>query len=794
MQKTAVFIIIVTLFSLLLLGCRQEENVGTVTAVAVETIVVTRKVPITPSATYLPVVTSRLPESDTEIEKTDFPTIAPTSQTSLVTPTPEPTDNLGLVQVPIVSSQIYSLHIPSPNALATLFLEWFQFGNDYQNPNKSIYAFMGQDVLRYYPDGFPLALNLITDLRLNQWPNFGAWEVSSFHTRILHDGILQYLNQNQIDLKSEFEIETDTFRLTPYPINLDNDPEPEWFVVIESTLLWMQSHVLLDEESANHYVLLSDNFPQFTGRYYADGYTIIWTEYDVTGDGRNEILLYNNTYLGANDNDISLNVLSWDGSSIQQLGFINPYYHSIGEQEPQIEIADFNGDSVYDVQVSRRRSHNFDCDFQEVSVYTWVKNELSKEQNVQVNTPACYIYSNAPEENIIALSKALIDWEPTDAENASLIALAHIHLAMAQTATGQTTKAQATLDELYNLPADAQFVQLALQAYESAEKRPLQTCRNLLANADALLQTEIGQYLTWEKADPESVYFGGIDGTLPHLTTICNLQTTAEYLVKNTIWAATTSPLDLLTSQDIQYEFAVQINLDDDPELEWIGILEPKWPFLLVFDTVDGAWQPQIRWIYIDEVSEFVTASKDVTGDGKEDVIGLVNGNDFCFDLDKQTNEQSILMLYTEDHSVRFIGESFYCIQNQDEILTIDDITEAHFSSNPLPAALASNPLDDYPATNLPLHEYAQELQTAVLTQTDPDISTKITDLLNYLPSDDPEAQPYREHLTYLLGYHYELSGKEEEAVAIYLDLIQQHPSSPWSWLAWARLEPVENE
>ena len=48
-------------------------------------------------------------------------------------------------------------------------------------------------------------------------------------------------------------------------------------------------------------------------------------------------------------------------------------------------------------------------------------------------------------------------------------------------------------------------------------------------------------------------------------------------------------------------------------------------------------------------------------------------------------------------------------------------------------------------------------------------------------------------HLIYLLGLSYELSGAEETAVATYLDLIQQFPTSPWSWLAWARLEPVEN-
>lgn len=33
-----------------------------------------------------------------------------------------------------------------------------------------------------------------------------------------------------------------------------------------------------------------------------------------------------------------------------------------------------------------------------------------------------------------------------------------------------------------------------------------------------------------------------------------------------------------------------------------------------------------------------------------------------------------------------------------------------------------------------------------------------------------------------------------ETAVPTYLDLIQRYPTSPWSWLAWARLEPVATE
>jgi hypothetical protein len=99
--------------------------------------------------------------------------------------------------------------------------------------------------------------------------------------------------------------------------------------------------------------------------------------------------------------------------------------------------------------------------------------------------------------------------------------------------------------------------------------------------------------------------------------------------------------------------------------------------------------------------------------------------------------------------------------------------------------------LDNFLATDQSLYTYSQELQTAVLTQPNPDIATKITDLLAYLPNDDPEAQPYIEHHTYLLGYHYELRGDAANAVTTYLTLIQQAPTSPWSWLAWARLEPA---
>ena len=87
-------------------------------------------------------------------------------------------------------------------------------------------------------------------------------------------------------------------------------------------------------------------------------------------------------------------------------------------------------------------------------------------------------------------------------------------------------------------------------------------------------------------------------------------------------------------------------------------------------------------------------------------------------------------------------------------------------------------------------------LDNVVITQSASNIPEQISELQNHFLSanNNPMTQPYIEHLTYLLGYHYELSGDEETAVNTYLNLIQQFPTSPWSWLAWARLMPMPSE
>jgi hypothetical protein len=682
------------------------------------------------------------------------------------------------------SQDAFVLKSPDPALLLELLVT---LSNKAKQQGPGMFQFqelLMTDIDIYYDNELPTAYFLLGNDKLYlaeqvAEPLQSNWEV-------IRAAVIQYLNNSTLRESPELSLGTQK-------LDLDTDGQEDLLVEFSAFGHSISGLIPLKILADGSYQLIPNDFPpESTNILYEN---TVYLDHDVTGDGQPEVIWYTRSYWGRGYFE-EIRVFYWDGQKLSLLEQID-LSRSAEDFIPQFSIDDFNNDTITDIQITTEMSGNFECEMQVSQIYSWPNAQPVTETQVQVSTPACYVsrsieFNENPEQTAASLQAALSDWEPTDTTNAGLIALARIHLAVAQAELGLVSDAQATLDGLYSLPSDAEFVQLAKNAYETAGKRPLQTCRNLLASANELLTTEIGYYLTWDAANPYFVTWGDMDGALPHYGTICNLFRTAEYLVKNNTFASEISPLSFLSSRDIRYEFAIQVNLDDDPEQEWIGILEPDWPLLLRYDQIEGIWQSRIEWLYLDEVSDFAVLSKDVTGDGLNDIIGLVTGRDHCFDQNMQMNAQIVQILYTEDTSARFFGDSFSCLETP--LLEQDDISEEIFTRQELSSSQNAfwRSLTDFPATELSIVEYSQELQKAVLNQNDPTIPEKITQLLNYLPADDPEAQPTIEHLTYLLGYFYELGGEDESAVSTYLDLIQRYPTSPWSWLAWARLEPVE--
>lgn len=198
----------------------------------------------------------------------------------------------------------------------------------------------------------------------------------------------------------------------------------------------------------------------------------------------------------------------------------------------------------------------------------------------------------------------------------------------------------------------------------------------------------------------------------------------------------------------------------------------------------------------------FVRLLKEIYAEEGQDVVLL------CERLynEPELAQQTDIAEYIYEGSVAgFFGAGSEMI-NADAVCPYERLIQGRLSideqppAEPTPTVFAPDPAQSLAWHTVLYEEMGQneweivaEVQTAVLHQTDPAISTTITNLLYYLPGDEPEARSFIEHLTYLLGYHYELNGDEVQAVNTYLSLIRQNPASPWSWLAWARLDPANH-
>ena len=299
------------------------------------------------------------------------------------------------------------------------------------------------------------------------------------------------------------------------------------------------------------------------------------------------------------------------------------------------------------------------------------------------------------------------------------------------------------------------------------------------------METEISDFLT------EGAIFGVGYDLVPEKRLICNLREVTKSIVEQNELPQSQPPVELMESLGLAPEFFQSGQLDTDDDIEWIGVLEPESPSLVIFDPLGEEWQVSfIFYPFYFPVLELDFVLQDVIGDDQPEIIVQLTEDGTAYYPNEEVVYDVILAGMVDGAFQKIRSEMVY--EKTEDLAQVLEITAYELKASTL-ASISWRQLEGLDVAEDSVYIYTGKLQTAVLTQTDPTVPEKITQLLNYLPADDPDAQPYIEHLTYLLGYFYELRGYEENAVNTYLNLIQQYPTSPWSWLAWARLEPVEN-
>jgi hypothetical protein len=746
----------------------------------------------TPHPTIEPTVTeTAVPAPATVVEETAV--LVPTA-TPLPTATPIPQDPfLRPTSLPTVAFEAgveYRLIQPPFESLLEAIRREAEFEDihvgEYQgrSPNYPIYGMIEADIKNFYGESPPVSARFVNDISLTSY-YFGWYYPPEVLLYLLENAILQYLNQLPKELHNELTIEQDGFKLMVYSIELDGDSTSEWIVQFESHIFKARIFLLLDQIESGQYEIISSPLPTFLGRSYSDGWSELVVDRDFTGDGINEIAIDTwTTYAGSPSGRV-VDLFSWADGLIN-LGQITDDRYS------EFEIADQDGDGLSDLQVTTGYGSRFGCSWTAVDLYRW-PNQIAQPilgNHERPDTAVCnlsaaiipYHQNWNPEKNdqYGLLERAVAQMRGDESVSVDMVAYAKLELAMAYAEQNRYDEARAIINMIYDLPEQTQFIQYIQM--NDGRGSVIDLCRNLVADAYRVLETGMEEYLNMNATRGR-----GFDYREPDKSMICDLKYLALTQLQNAVLPSSQPPQDSLLTLDFQFNFAQTANLDDDPNLEWIGILEPEAPWLVIFDAQNGQWVAQFAEdLFSAPVLSMVFEQQE--GADSED-SGIFVSAESGPTIYSTSAGYNVLLINKVDQEYVVVATSFY-----DEQPDLKNLPPEFF-----------NPDADQPATMPPswenlagfldepkyIGDYIEGLTESVLTQTDPTVPEKITQLLNYLPSDDPDARPYIEHLTYLLGYFYELSGDEETAVTTYLDLIQQYPTSPWSWLAWARLEPV---
>lgn len=785
------WILILVISGLVLAGCVPPEEVVTVTprAVVTGTLLATWTAVETPMPmkTASATVTVRAKASEeVSLDNSD----------SLSTDTPiqhEPiiTRPANLPTVPFQADIPYGLTQPPFAALLETMRRGAEFEDIFlseyggRSPYWSITKMIEMDMNSFYVDPFPDTVMLLNDGSLRSI-YFAWYEPPEVLLALLKNGIHQYLNQRKEQLVNGTAIEEEGFKLTPFSIELDNDLMPEWLIQFESLIFQARIFLLFDQNESTRYELIPSSLPTFWGRSYSDGWSELIIDKDFTGDGINEIVIDSVTVYSGFSGRI-LEVFTWADGLIM-LEQIVDISHAV------FEVADLDGDGLIDIRVSTQYFDRFGCEWVAVDLYRWPgqvgQHTLSNHERpetavcnlARATTPFSALWNPTKDGQSHFLEQAvnLLRTDPDVNEDFLVYALSQ--LAMAYVEQGLDDQARRAINDIYEIPGESKYQQ-SIRDYDQSDA-VIDLCRNLVANAERILETDIGSYLT----EAGFLMSRGIIGDGPYKPAICDLKYIGLTRVQNAVLPAATPPGETLAGLNVQYAFAQTVNLDDDPELEWIGILEPEAPWLVVFDTEGDWWVPHFVYeIYAAPVLGLNFEHQRIASNDKVNNLVLIvaeSPDDLLY-----TTEYTILLIDKVDHEYSIIARKYLYDEQPDLRNLLQD-----FLNLDQPAVVPSEweQLDGFLEKPVSISTYIQYLTDSILTQTDPTIPTQITDLLDYLPTDDGEARPYREHLTYLLGYHYELSGDADTAVATYLSLIQQTPDSPWAWLAWARLEPVE--
>ena len=761
-------------FMILLGACVRGEEVVGETAV-----------PTQPSAIIQPTVTG-----------TAVPTLPMHSPTATPIEIPVPLEEM-FPTIPLTSMQSsdYDLRSPAPSLLIDVLAMAIQQSNLGYSPEYESYSpwedvnaqleMLQREFSKFDPEDLPNASRLIEDASL---------ETTSFYCCDLYGPLafqkplqaasVQYFYQYPSLIISGNGSNSDLhYSITE--IDLGGDEDNEWFV--EAELLRYGIRVFLPfelNENGELQLLPNDLRPQ-PSHFLQNSDVIL--EHDLNGDGRSEIIIITQVDGGtAWEYPGAIDIYSWNGEGLYQVQSIDIGDLTFAELA-RYEIVDFTIDNKTDIRVYRPHSLRFGCSWDEIDTFSWQGNQVYQvvEGTEAPDTAVCQVedalFAANPEIKVERLEAVLEQLSPDNAPSIGYFAMLKVHLAMAYAEMLQDSKAEEILNSIHELSGDSGYVQLVNEHYNSSNGSLIVLCQNLFQDGDRALNTDIGKYLI----EGRPLHF--VPFTSSHWL-LCPFDSLLKGRLEIIDFPESVSPIDTLAFQNISVDFSFE--MDNGSEEIWLGFIHAN---LIAWRLEDGKWRPSIIFKFESPVKDVQFDVRDLTEDGQIDLvvsIALITPQ-YCHYVENKDEEYRLMLFTISPEDVQVISESTVC----ENPLPISQLSPDYFDTKNSGEYAISWYLDiQVDEQTWVFTHRIDDLKDQVLSQTNLSRTrAQIQDLISQIPDGDKGGELASIRLLYLIGLSYELSGDEETAVSTYLDLIQQAPTSPWSWLAWARLEPAED-
>ncbi len=793
MQKRTMLILLICV--LIVVGCVKDDVVPTAVVHVVETATITPTLtPIPPTATPQPTKTETAVPTATGI------TILTRTLTPIPSRTPAPTatPTKQYPEVNLASSETYQLRTPTPDD----YLQAYAYAYDYTQQGYSprlnayekqikiedswaLFSLMSTLYYQYYPDGVPDSLALLQDeiIPIAEYENFTPAVVKEIAIK----GLLDHFNEYHIEFKDGTSITLYGFKITPTAYQLDDDSEMEWILEIYSSHYGLFTWVPLNMLENSQYIIIDNEFPQLVAGYWPR--VSLESTYDFTGDRNPELTLVFYDNLGGNKQGGFIQIYRWNGEQIELLEDLE-FASRLSRGRVDYKIEDIDNDGRSEIQLVWSKYNNWGCGWEYTDIYQWngtQPNHLIHEE-IPPDTLECTVAKALQAqdidivERIQLLETVLNEWTPETAPSLDYYVYIQLRLTYYYYELGLDTEALTLFEESQTLANRSNLATLLQANFSPPHLTSLcSSLYELLDSSREQLGTGIDDYISFYAV-------GGFSGS-PIPDAFCKPDQLLQGRINNLFLSALQSPESALSEIGYTNSFSQTINLDNDPEDEWMLFIA-EGDLLLIMDAVNGRYQASLIESLPRHQGSPQISIQDLTNDGNNDIFIQIEPGESCEENLDQMGWQALITFQESEYKI--FTEST-CNTNETTFPNAPSI--ASQVTPPFWDELADQFLweaDVYISHENGFGNYLDTLTEQIISQTAPnDIYDTLSALLLALPSDDPVADVTRPRLHFLLGMHSELAGEAETAVSHYTTLIQQAPDSPWSWLAWARLEPT---